>query len=353
MLIKSSLAAVLFESHKPLELVEINFPSTLEPGQVLVELIMSGICGAQINEIDAAKGPDKFLPHLLGHEGLAIVLETGPGVAKVRPGDTVIMHWRPSAGIVAPTPKYKYGKQTVNAGWVTTFNKNAIVSENRLTKIHKSNLDQRLLPLLGCALTTALGVLENDARLSIRDDLLIVGFGGVGVCLALFAKFMRVRRIVVVDIDNSKKHLAEKIGVDLFIHSTGKDSTLASLEEYYGNKRPTVAIDTSGKSSSIELCYEISHEQGRTILVGVPTLSDNSTIYTLPLHFGKVLTGSKGGDSVPDIDIPFIVELLEKNELGIQDFPVNVVPFNEINSGIEMIRAGVNGRVVIDFSANS
>jgi S-(hydroxymethyl)glutathione dehydrogenase / alcohol dehydrogenase len=62
-------AAILVESNKPLEVAEISLPEALLAGQVLVKINYSGICGAQINEIDAAKGPDKFLPHLLGHEG--------------------------------------------------------------------------------------------------------------------------------------------------------------------------------------------------------------------------------------------------------------------------------------------
>ena len=47
---------------------EIELPETLDVGQVLVKVLYTTICGAQINEIAAAKGPDKFLPHLLGHE---------------------------------------------------------------------------------------------------------------------------------------------------------------------------------------------------------------------------------------------------------------------------------------------
>ena len=60
-------AAILAESKQPLIIDDIILPNELEYGQVLVKVHYSGICGAQINEIDAAKGPDKFLPHLLGH----------------------------------------------------------------------------------------------------------------------------------------------------------------------------------------------------------------------------------------------------------------------------------------------
>ena len=75
-------AAILTESKKPLDVADIELPNELEFGQVLVKVHYSGICGAQINEIDAAKGPDKFLPHLLGHEGSGVVQKIGPGEQK-------------------------------------------------------------------------------------------------------------------------------------------------------------------------------------------------------------------------------------------------------------------------------
>ncbi|MFC1461247.1 alcohol dehydrogenase catalytic domain-containing protein, partial [Verrucomicrobiota bacterium] len=96
-------AAILVETGKPLVIEEIEIPK-LTVGQVLVKVICSGICGAQINEIDAVKGPDKFLPHLLGHEATGKVVECGQGVTTVSKGDRVVMHWRKGAGIHSPTP---------------------------------------------------------------------------------------------------------------------------------------------------------------------------------------------------------------------------------------------------------
>ena len=84
-------AAILVESGQPLVIDEIE-SNKLQFGQVKVEMICSGICGAQINEIDAIKGPDKFLPHLMGHEGVGTVIEIGDGVSKVKKGDRVVLH---------------------------------------------------------------------------------------------------------------------------------------------------------------------------------------------------------------------------------------------------------------------
>src|SRR3989338_9060596 len=127
--VKTMKAAILVESSKPLVVAEIELPSRLSFGQALVKVHYSGICGAQLNEIEAAKGPDKFLPHLLGHEGCGTVLDAGEGVKHVRRGDKVVMHWRQGAGLQSEPPVYTSQGRRVNAGWVTTFQDYAVVSE--------------------------------------------------------------------------------------------------------------------------------------------------------------------------------------------------------------------------------
>src|ERR1700693_2664097 len=133
--VKTTKAAILQQSRAPLLIDEITLPDALTVGQVLVKVLYTTICGAQINEIEAAKGPDKFLPHLLGHEASATVIEIGLGVTTVKPGDTVVLHWRPSLGIQCPPPAYKWRGEKLNAGWIATFGEYAVVSENRMTVI--------------------------------------------------------------------------------------------------------------------------------------------------------------------------------------------------------------------------
>src|SRR3982074_2070232 len=187
MQIKSARPAILAESRKPLVIDEIALPGALDAGQVLVRVLYTTICGAQINEIDAVKGPDKFLPHLLGHEASAEVIETGPGVTAVKPGDTVVLHWRPSQGIQSKPAAYTWAGRKLNAGWVTTFNDYAVVSENRMTVI-PADYDLKVAPVLGCAVPTAAGATNNDAKVKVGESVAIFGVGGGGLHGVAFAQ---------------------------------------------------------------------------------------------------------------------------------------------------------------------
>ena len=141
---KTTIAPILVKHKKELVIDEIQIPKSLDVGQVLVKYFYSGICGSQIGEIDGVKGPDRWLPHLLGHEASAQVLAIGPGVSRVNPGDFVVAHWKPSGGIEGKPPKYQWKGKVVNAGFVTTFNEFGIASENRLTKISKTKTSKQL-----------------------------------------------------------------------------------------------------------------------------------------------------------------------------------------------------------------
>lgn len=344
-----TLAAILYETAQDLIVEEIDLPASLESGQVLVKVLSSGICGAQVNEIDAVKGPDKFLPHLLGHEGYCEVIDTAHDVRNVKAGDFAIMHWRPGVGIQAAPPKYLWRGKSLNAGWVTTFNHHAIVSENRVTKIYSSKTSSSILPLLGCALTTAYGVLKNEAQVTPNDSIMIFGAGGVGLTMLKILASWGVTNTVLIDIDKNKVELAKSLGALNSFVFVNKEDCKKNLYDLYGKDFPSVAIDTTGKVPCIEISYEISHPKARVILVGVPRNGEKSSIYTLPLHFGKVFVGSQGGSSQPHIDIPYLLSELESGKLDFSNFPVATFMLEDINEAIRSLKSGLPGRMIIDM----
>ena len=341
-------AAILVESKKPLVVADINLPEKLDAGQVQVKLHYSCICGAQINEIDEVKGPDKFLPHLLGHEGSGIVQKTGPGVTTVKEGDHVVLHWRPSKGMQSPTPKYKWDGQTINAGWVTTFNDQAVISENRLTVI-PDDFDMRIAPLFGCAVTTAFGVVNNDAQIKVGQSVVIFGIGGVGLNITQAASMVSAHPILGVDLLKHKLEMGKKFGLTHAVKG-GNDKVNDTIRNIVGAHGADVVIETTGNSRVIEQAYELTHPYGKTILVGVPNKGDNISIYSLPLHFNQVLTGSHGGDSEPDLDIPRYIRLMEASKMTLDGLITHEFALDEINDALDLFRSGEAGRIIINLS---
>jgi len=339
-------SAILIESKKPLIITDIDMPSSLEFGQVLVKIIYSGICGAQINEIDAVKGPDKFLPHLLGHEGSGIVEKIGEGVTTVKTGDHVVLHWRKSSGIESVTPKYLWKGKKVNAGWVTTFNEKAIVSENRLTAI-PTDFDMRIAPLFGCSVTSAFGVVNNDAKIKIGQSVLVFGIGGVGLNIIQAASMVSAYPIIGIDLHENKINMGKKFGLT---HGLIADSNDLNNKIYniIGSKGADISIETTGIPKVIEQAYELTASDGKTILVGVP--NDKISIYSLPLHFEKILTGSHGGDAIPNIDIPRYIRLINQKKMTLENIITHEFNLKEINSAIDLLRSGKAGRIIIKMN---
>ena len=344
-----ALAAVLVEQKKPLVVEEIDIPAVQE-GQVLVKVLCSGICGSQIGEINGVKGPDKFLPHLLGHEGTAEVLECGPGVRTVKTGDRVALHWRPGVGLQGAPPKYKSDRGVIHAGWITTFNELALISENRMTAIPK-DFDIEVGALMGCAVATGFGVIFNNAKLQRGESLVIFGAGGVGLNMIQAASLVGASKIVAVDLYDNKLELAKRLGATHLVNSAKADAA-AEVRKIVGDAGADVAIDNTGNVRVIETAYDLTGPKGRTILVGVPPKGNKVSIYTLPLHFGRVLTGSHGGEAAPATDIPRYVEWVRSGRLSLKQLVAKRYPLQRINEAIADMQSGaIAGRAMITMSA--
>jgi S-(hydroxymethyl)glutathione dehydrogenase/alcohol dehydrogenase len=338
-------AAILTALNTPLVIDEIDVPP-LECGQVLVEVHCSGICGAQLGEIAGAKGPDKFLPHLMGHEGGAIVVETGPGVTAVRKGDHVVMHWRKGVGIQARPASYKWNGRTVNAGWVTTFNEYAVVSENRLTVI-PNEVDFEIAALMGCAVTTALGLINNDARVKIGQSVAVLGCGGVGLNVVQGAAMVSADPIIAIDIYDHKLEMARQFGATHVINSRQTDLR-EEVRKIVGSNGVDVFVENTGTVRLIEQAYELTTKTGRTILVGVPRHDQDITIHSLPLHFGKVLTGCEGGHTNPTVDIPRYLKLNRRGKLELDRLITHrFAGLDQINHALDAVRSGEAGKCVV------
>ena len=345
-----SLAAILVEQKKPLVIEEVDVPSP-KLGQVLVKVLVSGICGSQIGEIDGVKGPDRFLPHLLGHEGCGEVLEVGEGVRTVKPGDRVVLHWRKGAGLESVTPVYESRIGKVNAGWVTTFNEYALVSENRVTTI-PADIDPEIAALFGCAVTTGFGVVNNNARLAIGESIAIFGAGGIGLNIVQGAALAGANPIIAIDRFDNRLELARSLGATHTINST-KAEAAEEIHKIVGHDGVDAAVDNTGNVAVIALASRLTNARGRTVLVGVPPKDATAAISTLPLHFEKRLVGSHGGECRPDVDIPRYVRLVQEGRLALSAIVGQRYSLADINNAIaDMASGSLAGRPIVYLASS-
>ena len=330
-------AAVLEKLNYPLAIREV-FPTQLLPGQVYVKVLASGLCGAQLHEIRGHKGNGKFLPHLMGHEGCGIVKEVGPGVTTVQEGDKVVMHWRPGSGIESEFPKYHLGEKIISSGKCTTLSEFSIVSENRLTKV-PHDTPTVLAAMLGCSLTTALGIIDNECDLKFGESVAIIGCGGVGLNLIQAAKMKNAYPVYGVDINDKMFDLTHQIGVDIFT---------CDLE--FIPEKVDVILDTTGVPEVISKAFDKLAPSGRLIMVGQPAPGTDLNIFN-PLSMfdgqGKSIRASQGGGTKPDEDIPRYIKLANREMLDFNTLHTDTFALDNINDAFDLLKTGNAGRIMI------
>lgn len=349
-------AAVVVEFGKTLEVEQVEVP-VLKCGQVLVKIYCSGICGAQLHHMDGIGVKKEFLPFLLGHEGGGEVMDIGSSVRNVKIGDRVVLHWRPGRGIESEFPKYKRSDgSTVGGGLVTTFSDYAVVSENRMTKIEK-DIPYEIAALMGCCVTTGLGLINNEAKLKIGQSIVVIGCGGVGLSIIQGASMVSGNPIIAIDIADNKLFLAKECGVTHAIYNCnmGRETTYSELEKIMGScNGADVCVDTTGNIHCIEMAYNMTKAGGKTIMVGQPKPGQDITFHSAFQHFkGKTLIDSEGGQTNPTVDIPKYLELYRAGKFD----PSKLIAFNEdiifyglneINRAMDLLRSGaILGRAML------
>ena len=329
-------AAILRKLNAPLTVEEIVVPAP-GVGQVLVEVRASGICGAQIREISGAKGEDKYLPHLLGHEGAGIVLEVGSGVRKVKAGDHVVLHWRKGSGIESECPAYQTTDDVVGGGWVTTFNTHSLISENRMTVIPK-DIDFGVAALLGCAVTTGLGIINNEAKLKMGQSIAVAGVGGVGLNVIQGAAMVSAFPIIAIDLLEKKREMAKEFGAT---HAHFSADCIPLVD---------VFVDCTGNPSVIQAGLKSLAPGGKLILVGQPRQGQDIVFEDMQRDYrGITIMDSQGGLTNPDTDIPRYIKLYQAGKLELDKLITHRFPLAEINQAIELMKSGLSGRIIVEM----
>lgn len=333
-------AVILEEINSLLTVGEVEL-TELQVGQVLVKILVSGICGAQLHEIKGYKGNEKFLPHLMGHEGCGIVEQVGPGVTTVKVGDKVVMHWRPGSGIEAPFPSYVFNDKKMSSGKVTTLSEYSIVSENRVTTVPQET-NSEFCALLGCALTTALGIIDNEVDIKFGESIAVIGCGGVGLNLLQAAAMKSACPIIAVDNNPNKEQICLDHGATQFY---------SSVDEIQG--KVDIIIDTTGIPEVITKSVAILSGTGRMVLVGQPAPGKFVEIMNAVNLFngiGQSIKATQGGKTNPQEDIPRYVKLYNQGLLSIDKLVTHRFTLDQINDAFELLKTGNAGRIIVNIA---
>lgn len=331
---------------KPLSVEPLVTP-TLGRGQVLVEVAFSGVCGTQLHEARGHRGPDAYLPHTLGHEGSGVVLEVGPEVANVRPGDRVILTWIKGTGLDAPSIMYESASKRVNSGAISTFLRHAVIAENRLVKL-PAGVPLREAALLGCAVPTGAGM-AMEAGVAEGKSVAVFGCGGVGLCAVMMARALGAARVIAVDIHVGKLELARTFGATDIVDASKGDS-VEVICGLTGGAGVDCAIEAAGTRQTGEAAFNaVRANGGLAVIGGNPSFGERIAINPMDLIRGKRIIGSWGGGCVPERDTERFAQLYANGALPLAKLVTHTYGLASVNQALDDLESGLIGRGLINM----
>lgn len=342
-----TVAAVLVELGQPLVLADLEIPG-LKPGQVLVEVAYSGVCHTQVLECRGYRGADPYLPHCLGHEASGIVQEIGAGVTKCRPGDPVVLSWLKGSGADVPGTSYAWNGRVVNAGGITTFARQTVVSENRLTVL-PATFDLREAAFLGCAVATGVGAVRNAAGARRGQSLAVFGAGGIGLCAIAGAVVVGVAPIIAVDVSAERLQTARQVGATHVVQAGVLDPLVEIQRICPGGV--DLAVEASGRPDvMLQALRAVRRQGGAAVIAGNAHHGETIALDPRELNQGKRLLGTWGGDSVPDRDFPEYCRWIQTGQLDLT--PLHSEPFalRDVNAALVALEQRQVARPLIDLN---
>ncbi|GGF52438.1 zinc-binding dehydrogenase [Alteromonas lipolytica] len=343
-------AAVLTQCGQPLDIIEnIRIP-VLKPGQVLVKIHYTGICHSQLMEIAGARGEDRYLPHLLGHEATATVIDTGPQVTTVAPQDRVVLSWLKGSGIDAGGCVYDSPIGKLNAGAVTTFSDYSVVSENRCYRLPETvGLKEGVL--FGCALPTGMGMVQNQLSLKPTNSIGVIGLGGIGMAALIAAVNCQAGLIIAIDTNEDKLALAKKMGAHVTINPNTHPAADIVAEVTHGQYLD-FAVEAAGSCRTIEAAFSlINPKTGKCVFASHPPKGDKIQLDPFELICGKTIEGSWGGGADP-AQLLQQVTCCDNPPLPLQQLLSDDYALNEINQAVADLQQQKVVRAVIRLPGN-
>jgi S-(hydroxymethyl)glutathione dehydrogenase / alcohol dehydrogenase len=346
---KSNLTFFLEKKKKPLSKIkDFGLPNP-NPYHVLVKIKYSGICGSQIKEIEGRRGVDKYLPHLLGHEGYGQVIKIGEKVKKLKKNDSVLLSWIKGTGGEEKNLKIKFKKKDINSGQISTFSCYSLISENRCFKV-STNDEKKFYPILGCSLPTGFGLIYRDLKPKNNKIFILSGFGGIGIFSYLAINLFKPKKIIVIENNIKKIKILNKINKKVrVIRFNNKEETLKKILKITNGEFADYVVDTSGNINAMNNCLNYLKNDGKFVFASHPNHKDKLIIDPHELIKGKQIYGSWGGGFHQEKDRNIIKNFYRKQFLNSNMKKlIKFYPLKKINNALNDLKSGKVFKVLLE-----
>ena len=366
-----SKAAVAFKAGEPLsiEMVDLDGPKA---GEVLVEVMASGVCHTDAFTL-SGDDPEGAFPAILGHEGAGIVRDVGEGVTSVVPGDHVIPLYTPECREcdfclhpktnlcqairetqgrgVMPDGESRFslnGEKILHYMGCSTFSNFTVLPEIAVAKVRKDAPFETIC-YIGCGVTTGVGAVVFDAKVEPGSNVVVFGLGGIGLNVIQGARMVGARSIIGIDVNESKRDIAEKFGMTHFLNPNKTENLIEAIADLtHGGA--DYSFECIGNVDTMRQALECCHKGwGESIVIGVAGAGKEISTRPFQLVTGRVWRGTAFGGARGRTDVPTIVDWYMEGKLNIDDLITHTMPLSEINRAFDLMHAGESIRSVVKF----
>ncbi|MFA5537756.1 MAG: S-(hydroxymethyl)glutathione dehydrogenase/class III alcohol dehydrogenase [Gemmobacter sp.] len=371
-------AAVATGAGKPLEVMEVNLEGP-RAGEVLVEIKATGICHTDEFTLSGAD-PEGLFPAILGHEGAGVVVEVGPGVTSVKPGDHVIPLYTPECRAcpsclsqktnlctsiratqgqgLMPDGSSRFstldGDPILHYMGCSTFSNFTVLPEIAVAKVREDAPFDKIC-YIGCGVTTGIGAVINTAKVEIGAKAVVFGLGGIGLNVIQGLRLAGADMIIGVDLNDDKKQMAERFGMTHFINPKNVENVVQEIVEM--TKTPfdqiggaDYSFDATGNVKVMRDALECTHRGwGQSIIIGVAPAGAEISTRPFQLVTGRIWKGTAFGGARGRTDVPKIVDWYMEGKIEIDPMITHTMSLDDINKGFDLMNRGESIRSVVVY----
>ncbi|MEI7969257.1 MAG: zinc-dependent alcohol dehydrogenase family protein [Betaproteobacteria bacterium] len=356
-----------YAQSRPLSIEDVDLAPP-QQREVLVQVKAASLCHSDLSTINADR--PRQMPMVLGHEAAGVVVETGPGVSDLAPGDHVVLVFAPSCGECVACKeghpgRCEPGQQSNGAGTllgggmrlsqngqpvyhhvgVSAFADYCVVNRGSLVKIDRE-LPFDEAAMFGCAVLTGVGAALNTAQVFPGARVAVVGLGGVGLNAMFGAQVAGASQVVAIDIHDDKLELARALGATDTLNAKDPDA-IRKVKEMTGGG-VDFGLEMAGSVQAMELAYRITRRGGTTVTAGLPHPDARWALQQVNLTAEeRTVKGSYVGSCVPPRDMPRYIDLYRKGKLPVNKLMSDHLRLEDINEGFDRLASGHTVRQII------